>query len=161
MINQLLGIFGLSDLQHAWLADPHTALGAVVLANVWRGFPFIMVLLISGIASIPAELYEAAGVDGATWGRSFWSITLPLLKPMLLTSTLMALIWTFNNFSSIYVMTGGGPAGSTDILTTFVYKSAFSSFNFGYASALSMILFAIVGTGSALYIRAFGKEALS
>ncbi|MGO4103671.1 carbohydrate ABC transporter permease [Leifsonia sp. YAF41] len=160
-INQVLSVVGLSDLKHAWLADPNTALAAVILANVWRGFPFIMVLLISGMASIPIELYEAAGVDGATWARSFRSITLPLLKPMLLTSTLMALIWTFNNFSLIYVMTGGGPAGATDILTTFVYKSAFSSFDFGYASALSMILFAIVGIGSALYIRAFGKEALS
>lgn len=161
MINQILRVMGFADLDHAWLADPNTALGAVVVANVWRGFPFIMVLLIAGMASIPAELYEAAGVDGASWGRSFVNITLPLLKPMLLTSTLMALIWTFNNFSLIYVMTGGGPAGATDILTTFVYKSAFSSFDFGYASALSMILFAIVGVGSALYIRAFGKEALS
>jgi multiple sugar transport system permease protein len=161
MINQLLGLIGLPQLQHAWLADPHTALAAVVAANVWRGFPFIMVLLIAGMASIPGELYEAAGVDGASWARSFRSITLPLLKPMLLTSTLMALIWTFNNFSLIYVMTGGGPAGATDILTTFVYKSAFSSFDFGYASALSMILFAIVALGSALYIRAFGKDALS
>ncbi|SDZ45480.1 carbohydrate ABC transporter permease [Herbiconiux ginsengi] len=161
LINQLLGGIGFTDVQHAWLADPATALGAVVIANVWRGFPFIMVLLIAGMASIPPELYEAAGVDGASWGRAFRSITLPLLKPMLLTSTLMALIWTFNNFSLIYVMTGGGPAGATDILTTFVYKNAFSSFDFGYASALSMILFAIVALGSALYIRAFGKEALS
>jgi multiple sugar transport system permease protein len=161
MINQLLGLVGLPDLSHAWLADPHTALGAVVLANVWRGFPFIMVLLIAGMASIPGELYEAASVDGASWAQAFRRITLPLLRPMLMTSTLMALIWTFNNFSLIYVMTGGGPAGATDILTTFVYQRAFSSFDFGYASALSMILFAIVGVGSAVYIRAFGKEALS
>ncbi|GAA2055256.1 ABC transporter permease subunit [Leifsonia soli] len=161
MINQILGVLGLRGLEHAWLADPGTALGAVIAANVWRGFPFIMVLLIAGMASIPAEIYEAAGVDGASWARSFWSLTLPLLKPMLLTSTLMALIWTFNNFSLIYVMTGGGPAGATDILTTFVYKNAFSSFDFGYASALSMILFAIVALGSALYIRAFGKDALA
>ncbi|HEY3558684.1 MAG TPA: sugar ABC transporter permease [Kribbella sp.] len=161
MINQLLGLVGLRDISHAWLADPHMALAAVVVANVWRGFPFIMVLLIAGMASIPSELYEAASVDGATWRRSFANVTLPLLKPMLMTSTLMALIWTFNNFSLIYVMTGGGPAGATDILTTFVYQRAFSSFDFGYASALSMILFAIVGVGSAVYIRAFGKESLS
>ncbi|MEV6288630.1 sugar ABC transporter permease [Kribbella sp. NPDC051770] len=161
LINQLLGVFGLSGLQEAWLSNPNTALAAVVVANVWRGFPFIMVLLIAGMASIPGEVYEAAGVDGASWTQTFLRITVPLLKPMLMTSTLLALIWTFNNFSSIYVMTGGGPAGSTDILTTFVYKSAFSSFDFGYASALSMILFAIVGAGSAVYIRAFGKEALS
>ncbi|GAA2751807.1 carbohydrate ABC transporter permease [Amnibacterium kyonggiense] len=161
LINEILGAAGLPTLQQAWLSNPSTALLSVVVANVWRGFPFIMVLLLSGMASIPPDLYEAAGVDGATWARSFRSITLPLLKPVLLTSTLIALIWTFNNFSSIYVMTGGGPGGATDILTTFVYKAAFQSFDFGYASALSMILFAIVGIASALYIRAFGREALS
>jgi multiple sugar transport system permease protein len=152
---------GLGHLAHAWLADPNTAMGAVIVANVWRGFPFIMILLISGMVSIPEELYEAAAVDGTGSVRTFWFITLPLLKPAILTSTLMALIWTFNSFSNIYVMTGGGPAGSTDILTTFVYKQAFTSFNFGYASALSMVLFGIVAVGSAIYIRAFGKEALA
>lgn len=161
LINQVLGIVGLPELQKAWLATPTTALAAVIISNVWRGFPFIMVLLLSGMASIPKELYEAAGVDGASWWRTFRSITLPLLRPVLLTSTLIALIWTFNNFSSIYVMTGGGPAGTTDILTTFVYKAAFSSFDFGHASALSILLFAVVAIGSGLYIRAFGKEALS
>lgn len=160
LFNQVLEGIGLGSLAHAWLADPDTALWSVIVANVWRGFPFIMVLLISGMVSIPEELYEAASVDGANWARSFWSITLPLLKPVILTSTLMALIWTFNSFSNIYVMTGGGPAGATDILTTFVYKEAFQSFNFGYASALSMVLFAIVAIGSAIYIRAFGREAL-
>lgn len=160
LVNQVLDGLGLGHLANAWLADPNTALWAVIIQNVWRGFPFIMILLISGMVSIPEELYEAAAVDGASWGRSFWSITLPLLKPVILTSTLMALIWTFNSFSNIYVMTGGGPAGSTDILTTFVYKEAFQSFNFGYASALSIVLFAFVALGSAVYIRAFGKETL-
>lgn len=161
LINQTLSTVGLGSLKGAWLADPNTALAAVIITNIWRGFPFIMVLLISGMASIPDELYEAASVDGASWPQTFKGITLPLLRPMLLTSTLLALIWTFNNFSLIYVMTGGGPAGTTDILTTFVYKNAFTSFNFGYASALSMVLFAIVSAGSAAYIRAFGKDFLS
>src|SRR5690606_19126446 len=76
MINQLLSVLGLSELRHAWLADPQTALIAVIAANVWRGFPFIMVLSIAGMAAIPGELYEAAGVDGASWARSFRSITL-------------------------------------------------------------------------------------
>lgn len=161
LFNQVLEGLGLGHVAHAWLADPNTAMGAVIVANVWRGFPFIMILLISGMVSIPEELYEAAAVDGTGSVRTFWFITLPLLKPAILTSTLMALIWTFNSFSNIYVMTGGGPAGSTDILTTFVYKQAFTSFNFGYASALSMVLFGIVAVGSAIYIRAFGKEALA
>lgn len=161
LVNQFLAAVGLGDFQHAWLADPNTALGAVILANVWRGFPFIMIMLISGMVSIPEEVYEASAVDGAGFWRTFTNITLPMLKPAILTSTLMALIWTFNSFSNIYVLTGGGPAGTTDILTTFVYKEAFSSFNFGYASALSMLLFVIVAAGSSLYIRAYGKEVLA
>lgn len=161
LVNQILAAVGLGDFQHAWLADPKTALGAVILANVWRGFPFIMIMLISGMVSIPEEVYEASAVDGAGFWRTFANITLPMLKPAILTSTLMALIWTFNSFSNIYVLTGGGPAGTTDILTTFVYKEAFSSFNFGYASALSMLLFVIVAAGSSLYIRAYGKEVLA
>jgi ABC-type sugar transport system permease subunit len=88
------------------------------------------------------------------------SITLPMLRPVILLSTLMSLIWTFNNFGLIYVMTGGGPDGASDILTTFVYKNAFERFDFGYASALSVFLFVIVSAGSLLYVRALGKDAL-
>lgn len=161
LLNQALDAVGLESFSHAWLADPHTALWAVVVTNVWRGFPFLMVMIVAGMATVPIELYEAAQMDGASWWRTFRSITLPLLRPMLLASTLMALIWTFNNFSMIYVMTGGGPAGATDILTTFVYKAGFKSFDFGYASALSMVLFAVVGLGSALYLRLTAKDVLS
>lgn len=161
LVNQILAAVGLQDLRHAWLADPKTALGAAMLANTWRGFPFIMILLIAGMVSVPAELYEAAAIDGANWWREFRSITLPMIKPSIMASTLMAMIWTFNSFSNLYVLTGGGPAGSTDILTTFVYKAAFTSFDFGYASALSIVLFAIVAIGSTVYIRAYGKDALS
>ena len=161
LLNQALQAVGLGSFSHAWLADPPTALWAVVVTNVWRGFPFLMVMIVAGMATVPVELYEAAQVDGASWWRTFRSITVPLLRPMLLASTLMALIWTFNNFSMIYVMTGGGPAGATDILTTFVYKAGFKSFDFGYASALSMVLFAVVAVGSALYLRLTAKDVLS
>ena len=160
LINSILGQLGLGDLAHAWLSDPTTALGAVMVTNVWRGFPFIMVMLLSGMAAIPDEVYEAAKMDGArTMQRVFW-ITLPMIRPVILLSTLMSLIWTFNNFGLIYVMTGGGPDGASDILTTFVYKNAFERFDFGYASALSVFLFVIVSAGSLLYVRALGKEAL-
>lgn len=160
MVNSLLGAFGLESLQNAWLADPNTALGAVIVANVWRGFPFIMVMLISGMAAIPDEVYEASSVDGAGYWRQLFDITLPMLRPSVMASTLMALIWTFNSFANIYVLTNGGPAGSTEILTTFVYREGFSRFDFGYASALSILLFLFVAVGSSLYIRAYGKESL-
>ena len=160
LINDLLGNIGLGSLKHAWLSDPHTALAAVMATNVWRGFPFIMVMLLSGMAAIPEEVYEAAKVDGARAGQRIFWITLPLLRPIILLSTLMSLIWTFNNFGLIYVMTQGGPNGASDILTTFVYKNAFQDFNFGYASALSVFLFVIVAVGSLLYVRSLGKDAL-
>lgn len=160
LINEILGDLGLGTLKHAWLSDPHTALGAVIATNVWRGFPFIMVMLLSGMASISDEVYEAARVDGARGVQTIMYVTLPLLRPIILLSSLMSLIWTFNNFGLIYVMTQGGPDGASDILTTFVYKNAFQDFNFGYASALSVFLFVIVAAGSLLYVRSLGKDAL-
>lgn len=161
LLNDVLDRVGLEGLKHAWLSDPSTALWSVIVTNVWRGFPFIMVMLLSGMAAIPQEVYEAAEVDGARLRhRVFW-ITLPLLRPVILLSTLMSLIWTFNNFALIYVMTQGGPDGASDILTTFVYKDAFKRFDFGYASALSVFLFVIVACGSLLYVRALGKDAIT
>lgn len=160
LLNSALDAVGLDHLASSWLSNPDTALYAVLLTNVWRGFPFIMVLLLSGMAAISPDIYEAASVDGASPMQQTWQITLPLLRPQVLLSTLLSLIWTFNNFSLIYVMTGGGPAGSSDILTTYVYKNAFQRFDLGYASALSVVLFLIVAVGSALYVRALDKETL-
>lgn len=160
LLNDILNSMGLGDWAASWLSDPGTALAAVMVTNVWRGFPFIMIMLLSGMAAISTEVYEAAEVDGARAGQRMWFITLPLLKPVILLSTLMSLIWTFNNFSLIFVMTGGGPAGASDILTTYVYKNAFERFDFGYASALSVFLFVVVALGSLLYVRAMGKDAL-
>lgn len=158
LINFVLDSIGLGDWAQPWLSDPSTALYSVLLVNVWRGFPFIMVLLLAGMAAISPDIYEASSLDGATKWQQTRTITLPLLRPQVLLSTLMSLIWTFNNFSLIYVMTGGGPAGTSDILTTYVYKNAFQKFDMGYASALSVVLFVIVAAGSALYVRALDKE---
>ncbi|MDR2722605.1 MAG: sugar ABC transporter permease, partial [Cellulomonadaceae bacterium] len=155
LVNSLLGAIGLGSLQEAWLSNPNTALGAVIVANVWRGFPFIMVMLIAGMASIPDEVYEASAVDGAGYWRQLRSITLPMLRPSIMASTLMGLIWTFNSFANIWVMTNGGPAGRTEILTTFVYRAGFARFDFGHASALSILLFCFVAVGSSIYLRAF------
>jgi multiple sugar transport system permease protein len=160
LLNSALDAVGLHDLAKPWLADPQTALGAVMVTNVWRGFPFIMVMLLSGMAAIPEDIYEAARVDGARPAQQLVSLTLPLLRPVILLSTLMSLIWTFNNFGLIYVMTGGGPNGASDILTTYVYKNAFQRFDFGYASALSVFLFIVVAAASLIYVRALGKDAL-
>jgi len=161
LLNSILKSVGLGDLAVAWLSDPHASLYAVLLTNVWRGFPFIMVLLLSGMAAIPPDIYESAAIDGAGMFQQVRRITLPLLRPQILLSTLMSMIWTFNNFSLIWVMTGGGPAGSSDILTTYVYKNAFQRFDMGYAAALSVVLFLVIAIGSALYVRAMDKDTLA
>jgi multiple sugar transport system permease protein len=153
LLNAILDGLNLANLATAWLGDPHTAMPAVIVANVWRGFPFIMVVLLASVVAIPRELYEAARVDGASAVDSTRYITLPLIRPGILLSTLLAAIWTFNNFSYIYILTGGGPAGLTDILVTFVYSNGFRYWHFGYAAALSVALFALVVAASLVYIR--------
>jgi multiple sugar transport system permease protein len=159
LLNALLGTAGLGGLERAWLGDPSTALGAVIAANVWRGFPFIAVMLGAALANLPAELHEAASIDGASRWYELRYVTLPQLRPAILLSTLLSGIWTFNNFSTIYILTGGGPAGRTDILVTFVYRNGFQYFEFGYAAALSVMLFAIVLVPSVFYVRRLGDAA--
>jgi multiple sugar transport system permease protein len=159
LLNALLGTAGLGGLERAWLGDPATALGAVIAANVWRGFPFIAVMLGAALANVPAELHEAASIDGASRWQELRYVTLPQLRPAILLATLLSGIWTFNNFSTIYILTGGGPAGRTDILVTFVYRNGFQYFEFGYAAALSVLLFAIVLVPSVFYVRRLGDAA--
>jgi ABC-type sugar transport system permease subunit len=159
LLNAMLGSFGFGGLERAWLGDPSTALGAVIAANVWRGFPFIAVMLGAALANLPAELHEAAAIDGASRWQELRYVTLPQLRPAILLSTLLSGIWTFNNFSTIYILTGGGPAGRTDILVTFVYRNGFQFFEFGYAAALSVMLFAIVLVPSIFYVRRLGEAA--
>jgi ABC-type sugar transport system permease subunit len=159
LLNALLGSFGLGGLERAWLGDPSTALGAVIAANVWRGFPFIAVMLGAALANLPSEMHEAAAIDGAGPWQELRYVTLPLLRPAIVLSTLLSGIWTFNNFSTIYILTGGGPAGRTDILVTFVYRNGFQFFEFGYAAALSVMLFAIVLVPSIFYVRRLGEAA--
>jgi multiple sugar transport system permease protein len=157
LINTILRTIGFKDAAIAWLGNPHTALPAVVVTNVWRGFPFVMVVLLASLLAIPPDLYEAAAVDGASWAQCLRYITVPLLRPSILLTTLLAGIWTFNNFSYIYILTGGGPAGKTDILVTFVYSNGFQYFHFGYAAALSVALFLLVLGASTVYIRLMNR----
>lgn len=161
LLNVFLRSLGWSDAAVAWLGDPQTALGAAVVTNVWRGFPFVMIMLLSGLTAIPDVLYEAATVDGAGFWQGLRHVTMPLLRPVVLVSTLLAGIWTFNNFSYIHVLTGGGPAGKTEIMVTFVYRNAFQYFHFGYAAALSVVLFLIVLVSSVAYIRMIGAEGIN
>lgn len=157
-LNFALRSLGIIDRNINWLGNLTTALPAAVLVNVWRGFPFMMTTLLAGMQSIPQELLDAAAVDGASAWQRIRYITLPSLRPVIFAITLLASIWTFNNFSYIYILTGGGPAGRTDILVTYAYKQSFGYWHFGYASAISVALFLIVFGLGVLYLHFMQAE---
>jgi multiple sugar transport system permease protein len=153
MLNPLLVGLGLLDAPKAWLAAPETAMGAVIVANLWRGFPFISLVLLAGLQAIPHALYEAAGVDGAgSWAR-FRHVTLPGLKRVMLIALTLDVINTVKYFDLIWVMTAGGPANRTEVLSTHIYRLAFQFFRTGRAAALAMVMVAALAVFSIFYVR--------
>ena len=138
-------IEGLGGSAVSWLSDPVTAFVAAILTNVWLGFPFMMVIALGGLQSIPRELYEAAEVDGASAWTQFRRITAPLLKPIMVPAITLGTIWTFNNINVVWLVSNGGePNDQTHILVSYVYEAAFQMYRFGWAAALSMVIFAIL-----------------
>lgn len=128
-----------------WLTSPVEAFMAAILTNIWLGFPFMMVVALGALQSVPAELYEAAEVDGASKWKQFWNVTVPLLKPAMIPAITLGMIWTFNNINVVWLVTNGGePNDQTHILVSFVYEAAFSMYRFGWAAALSMVIFMIL-----------------
>lgn len=155
VFNGLLVSLGFLDQNStiSWLGDPSTALGSVTAMNVWRAFPFFMVMLLAGLQAIPKQLYEAAEIDGATLWEQFWHITLPQLRSVITTIVLLDSIWTFRAFDPVYVMTGGGPAHSSEVLASAIYFDGFQKLKFGYASAQAVVMFVVLFVVSAIYVR--------
>jgi arabinogalactan oligomer / maltooligosaccharide transport system permease protein len=128
-----------------WLLRPFEAFTACIITNVWLGFPFMMVVALGGLQSIPQELYEAAEIDGASAWQKFKNITLPFLKPVMAPAITLGIIWTFNNLNIVWLVSNGGePGDQTHILVSYVYKAAFNLYRYGYASALSVVIFFIL-----------------
>ncbi|MGH2532572.1 MAG: carbohydrate ABC transporter permease [Thermomicrobiales bacterium] len=123
-----------------WLLDPSTALAGTILANIWVGIPFNMLLILAGLQGIPSTLYEAASIDGATAWQRFRSITLPLMRPVSLSVILLGFIYTFKVFDLIYVMTGGGPVDASTVLPIHAYQLTFEFFHFGEGAAAATVL---------------------
>ncbi len=151
VLNEIMVLSHVLPTYKPWLADPHLALLSIVVAAIWKGFPFSMVMLLAGMKAIPQELYEAAEVDGASGLARFLHVTLPLLAPVFKITILLTTIWTFNYFDLVYAMTGGGPGRSTEILATQIYKLAFDDWRFGVASSLAVIMFAILAVFTLIY----------
>ncbi len=140
VFNFILGKLGLIDVPIAWLGNASTALLAVTATNIWHGFPFFGVSLLAALQAIPSELYEAAEVDGASPWQKFRHITIPGILTVIIITTMLSLIWTFNDFQIVYIMTGGGPAFATHIFATYAYTIGFSGSRLGYAIAISTFL---------------------
>ncbi len=142
-LNAALGALGLPD-DINWLADFSTALPAVIVVGVWVGMPQTTVTLLAGLQQIPAEMYEAAAIDGAGTWRRFWSVTIPSLRPVVTAISSLNFIWNFNSFSLVYVLTEGGPGGKTMLPMLFTYLEAFKNRNIGYAAAMGVVLVVVV-----------------
>ncbi|GAB4388239.1 MAG: sugar ABC transporter permease [Thermodesulfovibrionales bacterium] len=136
-----------------WLGSPFWALNAAVFMDVWKTTPFVAVILMAGLQTVPAELYQAARVDGAGPWAAFRRVTLPLLKPVILVVLIFRTLDAFRIFDAIYVLTGGGPANSTETLSIYAYKVLFQTLQFGYGSALSVAVFLCTGLISVFYIK--------
>lgn len=139
-----------------WLGDPHYAFLSMVVANIWLGYPFMMIVFSGALQGIPNELYEAAAIDGAVGWREIRYIVVPLLKPTLLIATLLGTIWTFNNFNAGFLLTGGGPGISTTIFIVQAYNLAFTSFNFSESATYAFIAFLILAAIGILWFRYTG-----
>lgn len=146
-INKVLAWVGIEGT--GWIVNPDTALGTLILLNVWQ-FGSTMVIFLAGLKQVPQELYESASVDGAGKFRKFWSITLPMLSPVMFFNLVLGIINSFQTFTAAFVITKGGPINATYVYALFLYEKAFKHYQMGYASALAWILLVIVAVLTAI-----------
>lgn len=144
--------FGLAPVE--WLRHPTEAFIAVIVTNVWLGFPFMMVIALGALQSIPHDLYEAADIDGAGWFHKLKNITIPLIRPVMVPAITLGTIWTFNNLNIVWLVSNAGePSDQTHLMVSFVYKAAFNFYRYGYGAALSMIIFFVLLAFSLVFMR--------
>jgi multiple sugar transport system permease protein len=158
IISHLLMQAGLVSQPILFLASPDIALPSIILVNIWKNYAFVMIVILAALQAIPSELYEAARVDGASFWQELWSITMPLIRPMILIVLLLRVIWTFNTFELIYIMTEGGPARQTELLPITAFLWAFRTGLTGLGGALGVILMIVTIVFCSLYVRAYGRS---
>ncbi len=141
VINWVLVHLGLVARGPAWLGDGNLAMVAVIIANVWRGIPFYAITLLAALQTIPADLYEAAAIDGASPSQRFVHVTIPFLKPVLAIVTMFSVIWTFSDFQLVYVLTGGGPANATNLFATYAFNLAMGAGQLGQGASIALSMF--------------------
>jgi multiple sugar transport system permease protein len=159
VINHGLETLGVAPID--WLGDPHWAMPTIILLAVWKNFGYNMVILLAGLQAIPTELYEAAHIDGASWWRQIVHITLPMLAPTLTMVGILTTAGYFQLFAEPYVMTQGGPLRSTVSVLYLMYEEGFKWWNFGTASAVAFLLFAVIFGATSMLLRIGGRGAVT
>ena len=153
VINYLLMDFGIADNNIEWFSSSATAIHAVTFVNIWAGYPLYMVSLLAGLQGVSKELYEAASIDGSNEIQKFWYITIPHLKPIIISIAMLDFIWTMQVFPLVWMTTGGGPIHATEMMSTFTYKLAFTSYKFSLASANAVIILILSMSVTYFYIK--------
>lgn len=157
-LNGLLTSLGIIDKYQIWLGTPASALIMVILADAWKETPFIMLLFLAALQTVPKDLYEAAKVDGTNAFQSFWHITLPLIQPTLFVALALRTIWALKSFDLIYTLTAGGPSAGTSVIGYYTYLKTFIALNFGRGSAAAYLMTLVVALLVVLYQRALYRE---
>lgn len=153
VVNSVLMSLRIVDSKIEWFSSTHTALHAVTFVNIWAGYPLYMVSLLAGLQGIPKELYEASGIDGATEFQKFRYITIPQLKPIIISIALLDFIWTMQVFPLVWMTTGGGPIHVTEMLSTYTYKLAFAEYKMSLASASAVFILVVSLSMTYFYIK--------
>ena len=158
LLNYYLGQLGLG--RPGWFAEPGLAMVTVIVLTVWKGYPFSMVLQLAGLQTIPQDVYESARVDGASGWQLFRFITVPLMKFVIIANIMLITIYTFNVFSLVFAMTGGGPVNATEIMGIHMYKKAFETGRLGYGSAVAVLMFLINVGITIVYLRTLARRGM-
>ena len=151
IINHFLSIANLINEPVTWLGNPDSAPWAIVITAIWKGYPIVMIFVLAGLQTIPKELYEAANLDGASKVQTFFFITIPMIKPILLVTLVLETVWWLKHFTLIWLLTQGGPVNATNVVSISIFRSAFESFRFGQAAATAVLVFFICIFISKLY----------
>lgn len=158
IINYYMMNLGLIGEPLKWLSSLDLALPAAMVVNVWKGTPWVAIMILAGLQTIPPDLYEAAAIDGANSFKKFLNVTIPLLRPVFITVFLLLVIWSIKDFAIIYILNKGGPAHATEVLTIYIYQKAFTDLRMGQAAAAGSILLVVSMIFTIVYLSFLDKE---
>ena len=158
IVNQFLISLHILDQPVEWLLNGNTAMIAIVIANIWIGIPFNMMLILTGLTTIPGEIYESAGLDGANKLQTLFQITIPMIKPAIMSVLTLGFVYTFKVFDLVWVMTKGGPVSATELVSTYAYRLSFEEFQFSKGAASANVLFLILLCVGFFYIKTISDD---